>query len=486
VYNTQTPARGARGGAGAADGHAGQTLDLFEERARLARHASMAIVTPINLQSWAADLRGAGSALMYAAFRQRPFATLMVPSYRRARLRMQEVIDEAITRHRRGDFASASKTHMIDACLRATNADGDRMDQRSIRGACFYALAGTEIYIGRLIGFMIFELLKNRAFLDRVVAEIDEVSASADPTLAFRRMPYLRAAYFETLRCYPLIPSYPYKADEDLVIGGFVIPRGQLILFAPYVAHFCHEQYANPMAFDPERHLAPRRESSGARLFSAFGVGSHACSAQGLVETITLTIVSALLRRVALELARPSYSMRLRMTPLIAPKHAIELRVRGRRSTCSPDVASVLLEAPDFDGPTDWRHAVDRLPPKQPEVIAAGEVLIEAGAPASSFFVLLAGRVTVAGAGSDGSVTQLRELGPGDSFGELGLLKGCARAPTVTVKEPVTVLRFSRLEFESIVAEFDLTAEDMAIMAARFTRGGDEPSRLAQARASRG
>ena len=86
------------------------------------------------------------------------------------------------------------------------------------------------------------------------------------------------------------------------------------------------------MTFDAARHLPPRREPAARRLFAAFGVGPHACSAQGFVEALSLAIVVALLRRADLELVRPSYRMELRMTPLLAPRRPIELRVRGRRS----------------------------------------------------------------------------------------------------------------------------------------------------------
>ena len=85
---------------------------------------------------------------------------------------MRQIIDEAIARHKAGEFAAHSKIYMIDACLR-TGHGGDALDDKASRGVCFYALAGTEIYVGRLVGFLLYELLKNRRFLANVLSEID-------------------------------------------------------------------------------------------------------------------------------------------------------------------------------------------------------------------------------------------------------------------------------------------------------------------------
>jgi len=328
----------------------GEKIDLFATTARLSLFAAMTVVTPMSLRSAAKDIRSAGAAVMYAAFRLRPGLTLRSRAYRRARLGMQVAIDEAIGRHRRGDFAGAEKTSMIDACIAATNQAGERMNLRAIRGACFYALAGTEIYIGRLLGFLLFELLRDRSALRRVLAELDAVAPDAPIGEVLREAPFLRAAYTEALRCYPLIPAYPYTAVVDQEIGGYRVPAGQLLLFAPHVAHFVDEHYANPMAFDAERHLPPRRESADSRLFASFGAGPHACSAQGFVETLSLALVVALLRQVELDLVRPAYAMELRMKPLIAPRSPIEVRVRGKRPRGASMTARVADERPRGEG----------------------------------------------------------------------------------------------------------------------------------------
>lgn len=439
--------------------HPGEQLDLFAVASKLALHASMAVVTPMSLRDWAEDISRAGNAVMYAAFRLLPESTLKIPGYRRARLRMQQIIDEAIARHRRGDFNDDPRTYMIDACLQA----GGALDHAAIRGACFYALAGSEIYIGRLVGFMMFELLKNPRFFERVVAEVDQAWA-LDNGPEFRRMPYLRAAYFETLRCYPLIPAFPYRANADTMISGHAIANGQLLLLVPHIAHFTGAHYDNPLAFDPMRHLPPRRESANERLFAAFGLGAHACSAQGMVEQLALTLVCALIRRVRLEPVRPSLRLQLRMTPLLAPHTPILLRAHPRGA--GHINGEISLTPPDFHGPTDWRHGLTKLPSQTVVSAQAGTVLQTAGEPVTQLVVILAGEVA---AESDAGTFILRA---GHVIGEQGLLKGSLARVTYRAQTEVSMVVLSSQEFVELVTQHDLTAADIAALAMQ-TRAGE-------------
>jgi len=68
----------------------------------------------------------------------------------------------------------------------------------------------------------------------------------------------------------------------------------------------------------------------------------------------------------------------------------------------------------------------------QPVAIAAGEVVVREGDPADRFYVIGDGRFAVTHEPEEGPVTYLRELGPDDVFGEIGLLRRSPRTATVT------------------------------------------------------
>lgn len=92
--------------------------------------------------------------------------------------------------------------------------------------------------------------------------------------------------------------------------------------------------------------------------------------------------------------------------------------------------------------------------------LAAGTVVVTEGDPADEFFVILEGEVEVT---HDGQV--LRREGPGEVFGEIGLLRAVPRTATVTAATDVELLVLGRkpfLETVSGTVESLRAAEDLA------------------------
>ncbi|MDX1469671.1 MAG: BTAD domain-containing putative transcriptional regulator, partial [Acidimicrobiia bacterium] len=84
-------------------------------------------------------------------------------------------------------------------------------------------------------------------------------------------------------------------------------------------------------------------------------------------------------------------------------------------------------------GEEDWAE--------DPELVnfAAGEVIVQEGAPADSIYWVETGRVEVVREDSDGNTIVLADLGPGHYFGELASLLRTGRTATVRAAEPTTV-----------------------------------------------
>jgi MFS family permease len=105
--------------------------------------------------------------------------------------------------------------------------------------------------------------------------------------------------------------------------------------------------------------------------------------------------------------------------------------------TISPERAR-LFEHPIFAGLPASRleAAAEEL---TEEATTAGQVIVREGDPADRFYVVSAGTVRVSQT-LDGGEQVLRDLGPGDVFGEIGLLERSPRTATVTASEPGTLL----------------------------------------------
>ena len=81
--------------------------------------------------------------------------------------------------------------------------------------------------------------------------------------------------------------------------------------------------------------------------------------------------------------------------------------------------------------------------------VPAGKTLIRKGALASEFFVVLDGVAEVTDEGRS-----LGPVGPGDCFGEVGLLRGPLRTATVRAATPRRLIVVGRREFASLSADF--------------------------------
>ena len=87
-----------------------------------------------------------------------------------------------------------------------------------------------------------------------------------------------------------------------------------------------------------------------------------------------------------------------------------------------------------------------------------GEDIVRQGEPADLFYVILNGQVQLLRR-VDGQERELARLGPGESFGEVGLLKKMQRrSATVRATEPVDILSLERAEFEFLIGHWSQLA----------------------------
>jgi CRP/FNR family transcriptional regulator, cyclic AMP receptor protein len=78
--------------------------------------------------------------------------------------------------------------------------------------------------------------------------------------------------------------------------------------------------------------------------------------------------------------------------------------------------------------------------------IAEGKELTTEGSPGREFFVIIEGTASVA---QDGD--QINDLGPGDFFGEVALVRDTPRTATVTATSPVRALVVTRQNFKRLI-----------------------------------
>ena len=88
----------------------------------------------------------------------------------------------------------------------------------------------------------------------------------------------------------------------------------------------------------------------------------------------------------------------------------------------------------------------------------AGQTIVSEGQTGLGLYVIQAGRVKVTKHGAQGE-REIRQMGPGESFGEISLLDDRPRSATITAVEPTTCVLLDKSQF---IAEIR-TYPDMAL-----------------------
>jgi CRP-like cAMP-binding protein len=391
---------------------------------------------------------------------------LMQPSFLRRLPRILTSVSSArramnalLAEHQDGLTDGDPLPWMIDA-LKAGEVNGQTLDDAGVRGSVFYALMASYIYLGRQTLFMLTEATRDPQTLRALKTEVDTVMASGGLTAkSLKRMPTLRAVFVEASRRYPLLPGMPYTTTREIDIGGYTIGPDEVVMLSQLPGHFDGSNYKCPWAFDADRVRAPRNEHKTKGAYAPWGVAPRSCAAVGLCELVATTIVATIVHELDLELPNPSMPAALKAAPLVGPEDEQPVRIlRWRRDEDRSIDHSVLryerfhinpaaesLELPDFEA----RH------------YAAGDDIVVQGEEADDFYIILDGTVAVLQTTDDITV-EVATLGPGQSFGERGLLKQEVRNATIRAQGPLKVLALERQTFLDLVLGADLDAEELA------------------------
>jgi cytochrome P450/CRP-like cAMP-binding protein len=394
-----------------------------------------------------------------------PFFLYKTPSYQSARRRVLKLMWGMVRERRANPPAPDRPPTLLDTLLRVTDRAGQRLtDDESV---CYsmYGFAGSASYMSRLIGFMLYEILKHPELMKTLVAEVDAAFARGLKNASdVRQMTQLRAVYHESLRFHPVSQGMPFYADEDFAFAGKKICKGDITVLSQVPMSFSECPFHKPHEFDHTRCLEPRNEHKSTA-FHPFGIGHRNCTAMGLVELMTLTMVATFLHELDFDLFPNDYRLKLKVKPLPAPDNNFRIRLHGRRA---PEVRAaakdqyaeeyIVAAFPGAEDP-DLRRAIAAAEVKTFE---PGATIIAEGTPADAFYIIASGSVDVFKRMDDGEVLVAR-LERGQYFGEIGLLQNTTRTATVRAAPdaPATVMILTQEVFLDLVETLDLDSDEI-------------------------
>lgn len=177
----------------------------------------------------------------------------------------------------------------------------------------------------------------------RMAAEVRGVDLAATVACGkIPELPYTRAVVSETLRLYPPAFTLARMAKAPDLAGGIRVPRGAIILIAPWVLHRHRNLWDQPDAFDPGR-FAADAPAPPRFAYLPFGAGPRVCVGAQFALTEAVLVLAALIQafEVALDDPRPVLPVAVVTTQ---PDHspAFRLHPRAGASACPPSTPSAV------------------------------------------------------------------------------------------------------------------------------------------------
>jgi CRP-like cAMP-binding protein/predicted MFS family arabinose efflux permease len=148
----------------------------------------------------------------------------------------------------------------------------------------------------------------------------------------------------------------------------------------------------------------------------------------------------------------------LALTALALPRlRGLDRRAEATRRELAPRVE--LLEGLGVFAGASRQQLETLAAALEEQAVKAGAAVVTEGEPADAFYVVRSGTLTVLSAGErGGEPARVNTLGPGDYFGEIGLLERIPRTATVQAETPVVVGRLAGEDFLQIVNQTPSTS----------------------------
>ncbi len=322
----------------------GRSLDLASDMATLTLTIVGRALFGSDLRDDAAEV-GRSLAAMVEQFQRRvlPGTELLdrlpLPSNRRsveAIERLDALVDRIVTDHRCPGDHRGSRDHpdML------TDLIESGMPERLVRDEVMTLLLAGHETTANALTWAWFLLSRHRDARQRLQAEVAATlggrhAAAADVEL----LPWTRAVVAETLRLYPPAWSLGRRLTADLVVDGWTLPTGSLVVASQWVLHRDPRFWSDAGSFRPERWL------DGAGVFDEgapgqprgswfpFGLGSRVCIGEPFAWTEAVLVLATLAQ--AWEVEIPA-AHRPEVDPAVTlrPKGGMPAVLHARQSPC--------------------------------------------------------------------------------------------------------------------------------------------------------
>src|SRR5262249_41171461 len=147
-------------------------IPVMDATARLTFQLYGFVMADRDLAAMYADAWRYAQTIMLVGTKLVPTAALRLPGYRRAKAAVFRLI-RGLLDAARAEHGQHTRLTILNALLDAPEQEGDRVGEAEMVSASLYGFVGTMVYMNRVVSFLLFELAKNPAVMNRAAREAD-------------------------------------------------------------------------------------------------------------------------------------------------------------------------------------------------------------------------------------------------------------------------------------------------------------------------
>jgi cytochrome P450 len=216
------------------------------------------------------------------------------------------------------------RNDFLSILLQARDEDGKPMSDEQLMAECLILFGAGHETTATALSWTWYLLCQHPEIYQKVQLEVDSVLQSRTPTYEdLARLPYCLQVFKEAMRLYPPAYLLSRRALCEVEIDGYQVPKGMVVLFAPYSLHRREEYFPEPEKFDPERFTPEREKQLPRYAYLPFGAGPRICIGMYFAMMEGHLLLATLAQRV-------NFSLVPGQTIVPDPIHHLTLRPIGK------------------------------------------------------------------------------------------------------------------------------------------------------------
>ena len=238
---------------------------------------------------------------------------------------LDEVVDQLIKQDRGADDL------LMNALIGDTQKKGAPLSKKEIRDEIVTILTVGHETTAQALMWTWFLVSTHPGVEQKLMTEVSAVLDGRAPTFEdLDALEYTKAVIQESMRLFPPAPTFSRQCLSDDVILGRQIPKGTVVMIAPWVLHRHRRLWDNPELFDPERFY---RVKERPRAYLPFGAGPRICIGAGFAMMEAVIILAQVAQRYQLKLA-PGHPVVPVARIALRSQHGMKMSVHRRLSSC--------------------------------------------------------------------------------------------------------------------------------------------------------